>query len=236
MKKADATWKYIGIGTAILVVIILIPVLLNYVLLCNTPRGEVIGEENGPTTWLGFWGTYIGAIATAIIAGVSYYQSKKESQRTSLRNQIEQERSLYKNLESLIEKEVVVHSVSRIYELAYSNTDNEYNILLSNIKTDLHYASLHCVTFHDVIINGEYMNFGNKLRELNLKVFDVVNAISTNRYENKNEDNKELYEQILSQSVVEIEDISNNLVHLGYKVLMAQNDKIVKLESKLQNS
>lgn len=226
MKKADTTWKHIGIGTAILVVIILIPVLLNYILLCNTPRGEVIGEENGPTTWLGFWGTYIGAIATVIIAGVSYYQSKKESQRTSLRNQIEQERSLYKNLESLIEKEVVVHSVSRIYELidTFSKSIIEYRVLLSRLKTDLHCSSLHCVTFHDVITNSEYMDFGNKLSRLNLKVFDMVSAMDADRIEYNKRD------------LDEIENESNNLVHLGYKVLMAQNDKIVKLESKLQNS
>ena len=109
--------KNIQIGLIVISIILLIPLLLNTILQCKTIHYNVIGGEDGPIEWLSFWGAYIGAIGAAMMAWVSYYQSRKESERLSLRTQIEHERCFYDKLEELIVKDVSIHSLSRVYEI-----------------------------------------------------------------------------------------------------------------------
>jgi hypothetical protein len=210
-------------------IILFIPCALNYILQLNTPVENVIGGINGPTTWLAFWSAYIGAIGSTIIAYVSYYQSRKESARTSLRTQIERERHLYNQLENLIVKDVSIHSVTRVYEIksAYNDVNiDKCNALMAQLIQDIHFASLDCVSFHNIVTSEEYMRFGKALALLNLDIFDIVSEV------------KYCDEKAIDTMLTKIKDLNartTDLIHLGHSALLAQHQIIIDLENKLAN-
>ena len=210
-----------------LLLIVTIPVLLNFILLLNSPSDDVIGGDEGPTVWLAFWGTYIGAIGAIVMAGVSYYQSRSESERLSLRTQIEYERNLYNKLEHLIEKDVSIHSLSRIYEIksAYNTNKDDCMTLMNKLREDIHLASLYCVTFDSIITSDEYKEFGNKLSKLNLNVFDIIDDVTEC-------DLKSI--DIMLEKMKPIQTDVYELINLGFSVLKKQNEVIISLEKKLK--
>lgn len=63
--KNNCRWLFIGIG----LLLIITPVLLNYILQKQAPRCiSIIGD---PTHWLSFWGAFLGGILTAGFGTVS---------------------------------------------------------------------------------------------------------------------------------------------------------------------
>lgn len=50
------------------VIILVIPVLLNYLLQCPSPLCNIIGEKEAPNVWLNFWANYSGAVISALVS------------------------------------------------------------------------------------------------------------------------------------------------------------------------
>lgn len=72
MKKITKSWKYaIIIGIILDIIIILIPLILNFLvnLPSPIPGKYIIGT---PIDWLSFWGVYIGSIGSLVMAGVAF--------------------------------------------------------------------------------------------------------------------------------------------------------------------
>lgn len=228
MKKIVSVIKNCTICFIIASIILFIPCLLNYILQLNSPDTKVIGGINGPSIWLAFWGTYIGAIGSIIMASVSYYQSRKESAKISLRTQIERERNLYNRLEQLIAKDVSIHSISRIYKIKSAFLTNKYdcNVLMAQLLQDIHFASLDCVSFHNTITSDEYKLFGEALARLNVDVFDIVSEVKV--CDEKTIDIMLTKMQALKMQIAD-------LINLGHNVLLAQHRKIMDLEQQLAN-
>lgn len=64
------------------VIVLLIPVILNYVLLIPL-KAPIIGDELG---WLAFWGCYLGAIISSAIAFVILYIQRKDNHQENNNN------------------------------------------------------------------------------------------------------------------------------------------------------
>lgn len=57
-----------------LILLLLILPLVLYVLIIQPCGLNAIGNENAPSVWLGFWGSYLGAIITSIAAFIILYK------------------------------------------------------------------------------------------------------------------------------------------------------------------
>ena len=227
VNKNNMFFRNFGVLVTLLIFVVAVPVLLNFMLQLNSPCDSVIGGDKGPIVWLAFWGTYIGAIGSILIAFVSYFQSRSESERMSVRTQLEHERNLYNKLEQLIEKNVSIHSICRIYEIKSAYNVNMHNceVLMSKLRADLYLASLNCVTFNNIVLSNEYKQYGTKLATLNMDVIDIVNNVSVC--------DLTAIDMMLEQMKNLQKDIAD-LINLGFNVLKKQNDVIISLEKRLQ--
>ena len=83
MKRAKSIYLVLAI-----IGIILLPICLNYILQIRTNL-SVVGD---PVTWLAFWGSFIGAIASFAMVFITYYTLKQnKTQLEELKRQWEEE-------------------------------------------------------------------------------------------------------------------------------------------------
>lgn len=96
------TWcKRIIRIVSIFIILLLCPIVLNYILRRYTPWNiKVIGTE---VDWLDFWGTYIGAI---IGASITLFAMYRESKRNALNIMINNQENYIKELKQQLENRV----------------------------------------------------------------------------------------------------------------------------------
>ena len=114
--KSVCLWIILGL----LFLFIVVPVGLNYVLRIQVPT-PVVGGEDSEKVWLAFWGAYLAAIGSIIMAIVSYLNNRNNAIKNFLMHKSEME---HQNL-LLLEKELIrnetLHSIlqaTKIYKLS----------------------------------------------------------------------------------------------------------------------
>ncbi len=102
------TYLFIGIG-----IILLFPIILNYILRIPAPfNTPIVGQS---TDWLLFWASYAGGILTAGIGFVSLYHADRKSKKL-IQEQREQYLYEYKNAQA---KELERELIRRVESLNY---------------------------------------------------------------------------------------------------------------------
>lgn len=76
MKKIKSKTK---VAIVVLIAILLIPIALNFLLQVSIKGIFVIGNDNSETVWLSFFGSYIGAIITSLVAFYILYIDRKDN-------------------------------------------------------------------------------------------------------------------------------------------------------------
>ena len=102
-------------GVVIGIILLLIPVALNFVLqqeplfCCQVITNEQIGSS---ATWLAFWGSYIAACASFSMAIVSHFQNKRILQHNIARVEYELALKQYEELEKFVLEADRIFSIS----------------------------------------------------------------------------------------------------------------------------
>ena len=239
MNKADTAWKYIGIGTVILAVIILIPVLLNYILLCNTPRGEVIGKENGPIIWLDFWGAYLAAIGSFIMAVIAFYQAmqaRKDNKKMRMQNAKKAEYDAAKLGYDMFEKQIIndikLYSISKFTSI-YRLLDYDISVIIqahNELFQELQLSSIVAVKYKEDQAVWEYINILCNYNHAFLKYSEQVKALLVD-YEN-GVLSKEMLKEHTYAICKEVNGFCENTEHLssvGFDTLLKKNAEVVQL-------
>ena len=79
----------------VLIVILVLPIGINYILLRTTPFSiPIVGSE---TDWLSFWGGYLGAIISAAVAFIILYIQRKDDESQNEKNRVDNEVQNEKN-------------------------------------------------------------------------------------------------------------------------------------------
>ncbi|MFR9496549.1 MAG: hypothetical protein SNG81_09315 [Rikenellaceae bacterium] len=81
------------------VVVIITPVILYYTLTANWGFDK-IGGENAPAIWLGFWGSFIGAIASFAMIVVTLYILSKQLAHNQAINKLNRKSNQINNEEN----------------------------------------------------------------------------------------------------------------------------------------
>lgn len=77
------------------IIVLSIPVVLNYLLQCPSPLVNIIGGEDASLVWLNFWATYGGSIISVLI---SLYILRKTIEFNATQNKTNQEIEIKKFL------------------------------------------------------------------------------------------------------------------------------------------
>ncbi len=166
-----------------------IPVILNWVLRWNAGCRVISDPNSSPGVWLFFWGDYLAAIGTAIMAYISYTQNRsaeKNYQNTQAmqiaRWEYESEKAIYDSLERFVLENENIHSnlnINRVLLLTeqVGKMDNNFTSIdfVIGLREKLSEASLKNRRYANTPIYKEYYDV---IKELNMKmieVFDIIN-------------------------------------------------------------
>lgn len=118
----------------LVVVIVGIPIVLNILLGANNPFQNIAIVGNS-THWLGFYGSYIGGILTAVIGFATIYRGERTNK---LQIQIAQKDNYIKDLENRLAECVSLFNYSRVGIVAlYLNDTSKYNDVLKEMDVYL---------------------------------------------------------------------------------------------------
>ena len=136
MKEFTIRYKWIIIIGIILV--LLLPIVLNYILLIpiNAP---ILGESNG---WLAFWGCYIGAIISSTIAFVILFIQRKDNHQENKNNRqlqlnilaYQQQSQWLNNLREEMINNVIVYQADNLREIINFIKTNDLSLIQQKIK------------------------------------------------------------------------------------------------------
>lgn len=101
----------------LLLIVLVIPILLNYTLpLSFSFTGDIVGGENSAEVWLGFFGSYIGSIIGAIVTFIVLYftieSNKQENNKIRLNSEFEKK-------QLLCVEYIYSYSIDEIYNILY---------------------------------------------------------------------------------------------------------------------
>lgn len=115
---------YIILGIAV----ILLPISLNYVLQLSCLGTDIIGT---PETWLSFWGTYMGAVGSLVMAIIAYESLRANS--SQLRTE---------------------HAHAQLQRLVDAKA--EFNLAFNLKERFQAYEEIECGKYSDGIVNAKY--------------------------------------------------------------------------------
>lgn len=157
-----------------ILITLLFPFILNYLLL-KPAMFAVIGGNNGPIVWLQFWGCYITAIATLVMAVSAWKAIHAENERH--RYNVEKQDFLL--LEERISKYELLHNFEQITIIRNLYSSIGYSEAIKAIydnKIKIQTVGLELVQFNNHS-NPLYVQYGKTLCMLNIKMFDLLSGL-----------------------------------------------------------
>lgn len=223
----------------IAVVIVAIPVVLNFILPIKTGLNNLDGEGN-PTIWLTFWGAYLAALGSFFLGVVSYMNNKdavKQNEKILYNITLDHLIDRYNHLEKFIANEESHYNESYINKviaiMKKCEDNNERLVYLYQQKQKITLTSLNIIRFLEqesasVCHNATekaLLQYGNGLKDANDGICDYIDAlIRTIKNEQSNSFDLEKFmnENIIEKAI----DSCNGLIDLGTDFLQAEKKRI----------
>lgn len=157
-----------------LIVLIVVPVLLNWVLRWDV-KLDVITDNNGngPATWLIFWGSYLAAICSGVMAYVAYNQNNKIREDNAARVQYEEYKAHYELLSKFVYKSVELFDLRRFSYIYYRAEQQDrmayYDSkrILEEYTSQLEMLSFDALDVVGGVASDEYKQYRSVLKDQN---------------------------------------------------------------------
>lgn len=108
------------------IIVLLIPIALNYLLQCPSPFTNIIGGKEASTVWLNFWATYGGSIISVLISLYILSKTMDFNKDQNIINQrIELKKFLYQNQINRLDK--IIEDGIELIACYNSNSFKEIN-------------------------------------------------------------------------------------------------------------
>ena len=208
---------------------IVIPIILNMILQWQISNSVITDNNNGPATWLVFWGAFLSAIGAFTMALVSYTQNCNQSKIELKRVEKDSLESRYEKADLFIRDLIETSDPAVFIEIFYSLCKNKVEIAHANCLKQY----THILTIQQSILrfNSHKDCCSNKYEEDFLFAFRKNYDILYDIYSNLNikikdiKDNnntvppKEELELSLSPDYQRLYEVLSNINNIGFDFL-----------------
>ena len=104
-------WSCKNYLIVVLIILLIIPPFLNWVLRWDVKCGPIIGGERSSEIWLTFWGSYLAAIGSLVMACVSFIQNQKILKQNGINEQYRYEYDIYNKAEEYVLENNNLHQI-----------------------------------------------------------------------------------------------------------------------------
>lgn len=225
------------------IVVLAIPVILNFLLPINTGL-NIIGGKESVGVWMSFWGAYLAALGTFALGWVSYEINKKaiEQNEKILHNYAwDNLAKRYEHLERYIGEQEKIHNESSVKKLfailSKYETANDCLIYLYHQKQEISLTSLYIIRFLEQQYGCDFHNetgwalnmYGAKLKEANIafiKLFDtLIKELENNQSDDFSFDIISQEEKVIESKQNTVESCQG-LITAGSDLLKAEKERI----------
>lgn len=138
---------YIGLIVGAVILAVLFPISLNFFIGENEILGFSIKTVMSKDAWLGFWGSYFGAIGTIILGISTYLQSKKYNDMSN--HFVEEQKKILENIEALNKQQQITIKTNKYYEILENYRDKIETLSTKFKKYNPIWASRFFLYFND---------------------------------------------------------------------------------------
>ncbi len=237
MKKTINS-KYLFIWV---IVAFAIPVILNFLLQIRTGL-VILGGSSSQTMWLSFWGSYLSAIASGLLACASLVINQKSIEQNDkiLHNSAwEKLSNRYNRLENFICSQEMLYNdiyVEEILEYLENNSNmkssyiakKERMVTVSGLKINRFLEQDKANEFHNK--TGECLKkYGGMLYEANdLYLKFILNIKNYNNNKNNNTFNYKEFKDTNENTINSIKISYNGILKYGRELLIAEKNRILE--------
>ena len=224
---------------AIICLVLFIPFALNILLQCNfeTPIAIIGEKENAPVIWLQFWGAYLAAIGSLIMAIIAWKQAiiarndnKKLREQNVKITQYEKEQLNYNLFEKQVIEDTKLYSAKKFCSIYYLCKDKKFDVArlaCYKLCDDLNLSSIKAARYYkeSPIIYQRYLE---RLKEYNIAILDYSSKVLNCLVKYVENDNIEILQQELEKICNDVHSFynkfSNNetLSNIGFYTLICQ--------------
>ena len=230
--KSVCLWIILGL----LFLFIVVPVGLNYVLRIQVPT-PVIGGEDSEKVWLAFWGAYLSALGSFIMAFVSFLNNRKNAVQSFLMQKTTNTRKYLLNLEVEMIRNETLHSIlqaTKIYRLACTDPKSaiQANIIWCQRLKDATLRFLKIQNAHEQDVNNYYHHLRSASSfyvDLNEKIDVIIHELEPlfhdkgGAYKNKLVE----FDNLLNGVYLNASDMSEKLSDAGFELLHSRYHSLV---------
>ena len=176
--------KHISVVIAICLTIVITPIVLNVVLQWHISNSVIASNNNGPATWLVFWGAFLSAIGAFTMALVSYTQNRNQSKIELKRMEKDSLESKYTKADLYVKEIIEASAPSSFLELIelYKKNKNEAHIrclkMLKRISL-IQQGVVQFISNKSKCSNGREETFFQEIKNEHVRLYDIYNEINT---------------------------------------------------------
>lgn len=215
-------WGYIIVGGAF----VLIPIALYFLL----PLPQMCNGLGGAEIWLGFWGSYLGGVFTAIIGIITLLYSNRQYHKQI---EIEYKKEYVRQLEQSLAESISIFNASKIQTFLFVFNNN--GVDSSDAKLYLHEMNEYCediqrklrsfgLLYQDAnTTKSEQKAFCELYTNLSQTYVDIISEMQNNIFFLIENTSNALAQQYLASVIKEVERIINTQSHVDDLFKLAQD-------------
>ena len=228
--------KSLYVAITCFVIALLIPIILNWVLQWQVSDNIISDPKSSPAIWLSFWGAFLSAIGSFVMALVSYYQNDSIRQQNAARIRYENYKNEYEYFETQIINACRTHSILKFTNLyracKFQDLEEDRFTLLNNLNEyseELSLVSIYAVRFYE---DEDTTKFYHLLANYN--EFFSDREIELHEIAIHSKDVEELHVKFsdflrkLNEKKISLEQ-SNELSNVGFQTLLQMRQKLYQL-------
>ena len=224
-----------------ILLIISIPMFLNWLLQIPSPLKNVIGDDNAPREWLMFWGSYLAAVGSGSAAIIALLNERKNRERDYYQHLIESMEVNYYRLENEVKELCDLHSLFRITSIirAFSSDGVEDAFEKKALWfSELEKAVICGERYFDQDVDKSFIFSLRKINSYYLNVCDELSLILNSALgkDEKGQIGKELIELLRRVANDKTRsELTNSFTEEARILLHGQREKIIRLHKRLQS-
>ena len=224
--------KHISVVIAICLTIVITPIVLNVVLQWQISNSVIAANNNGPATWLVFWGAFLSAIGAFTMALVSYTQNCNLSKIELKRVEKDSLESKYTKVDLFIKEIIETSAPSSFLELLdlYERNKDEARIGCLRMLTRISKIQQGVVQFisnKSKCSSNHEETFFQEIKNEQVRLFDIYNELNT--FLNNQEREKDSKDKEIVQLYKELFNVQTNVTNAGFYFLVRLREEIEEI-------
>ena len=230
--------KHISVVIAICLTIIITPIVLNVVLQWHISSSVIAANNNGPATWLVFWGAFLSAIGAFTMALVSYTQNRNQSKIELKRVEKDSLESKYTKADLYVKEIIETSAPSSFLELLELNERNNDEARIGCLRmlmriSKIQQGVVQFISNKSKCSNDREETFFQKIKKEQILLYNIYKDLNT--FIDNQEREKDSKDKEFVQLYKKLFDVHLKVTDVGFYFLVRLREEIENKQQEIND-